>query len=299
MTLNTVIESRCWKVAFVLTVAFSLLILNVHSVKAAEPAPRGKVALSLKADDKQPRGGPVVVEVTMTNLGSEDIHWWCGGPDRFPQASQFKIEVAYLYDETRFPESASNGQYSEGSGIYRHLSPGESMTVPLAIVIHEPDNTKLCPGQKAYDGVVRIRVSAIDWETDAPGETLVHLSGDKEVVDQRRTNVLKAIANDGPPFWLHFAQTYADDVVLDTMLKLAAIEVDPISKNAILALAWQPKLPESVGKDLAVMVRGLMMKKKPISTHSPSGDILKCCSENSERRSANGCSRLLEGFKRW
>lgn len=265
-----------WKSAVVWLAASVFISLSDAAADEAEKAPpKPKVALTIKADNPQPVGEPVVVEMTLTNLGSEDIHWWCGGPSRYPKASDFSVEASFLGSKWPLKSAAfSNGQYEQGSGIYIHLVPGESIQVPLAVVVSVPENAKLAPGQKFFDHI-HLHVSTVAWETDQPTDFIVNFNDRKETADQRRTQLIQAITSSGPPFWLHMAQKHADPVVIEALLKLFAIDVEPISTNARSALTWQPRLPESAGKDLAALVRRACTPGKFCSKYSPAADLIR------------------------
>lgn len=266
----------CWKSAVVWLVASAFISLShAAAAEAEKDPPKPKVALTLKADNPQPAGEPVVMEITLTNLGSKDIRWWCGGPSKYPKASDFTVEASFL--GTRWPlnsEAFSNGQYEQGSGIFVHLTPGESIQVPLAVVVSVPENVKLPPGQKYFDHI-HLYVSAVAWETDQSTDYIVNFNDRKETADQRRTQLIQSITSSGPPFWLHMAEKHADTFVIEALLKLLAIDVEPISTNARSALTWQPRLPESAGKDLAALVRKTCTPGKSCARDSPAADLIR------------------------
>jgi len=275
-----------------------LVISSGAAVAEAQKEPlKGKVALSFKADSQQPVGGPVVVEITLTNLGSETIHWWCGGPARYPKASDFAVEASYYgYRWQLNSKLFSNGQYEQGSGRGVDLAPGESIMAPLAVVLSAPENVKLPTGPPVFDHI-HLYVSTVAWETEQPPEVYVSLKDDKKTLDERRTQLIKAITSSGPPFWLHMAQTYADPVVIEALLKLSTIDVEPMCSNARTALAWQPRLPESAGKDLAALVRKICIPGKSFSTYSPPGDLLRAALKTlaeEAREAVLGCLKTAD-----
>src|SRR4051794_35285209 len=111
----------------------------IASARADDARPQGEVQITAKADREQPTGWPLVVEVTLTNSGARAISWWCGGPEIYPGAEHFVVEVRYGPESEWHSVQPTNGQYTEGSGGNRELKPGESIVVPLAIPVSKAD----------------------------------------------------------------------------------------------------------------------------------------------------------------
>lgn len=235
--------------------ALSVLLFLVATVVAgAENPKKGKVALSLAVDAGQPVGWPIVAKVTVTNTGGEDVSWWCGGPDMYPPAQHFRVEVRYGAETNWQEVIPSNGQYVMGSGFDRSLPHGESIAVPLAIPISLPDSGDTLAKQDGRMGGVTIRVSARSWPSDTV-ETYVTIYDRQEYLDRRRARVISDTIDSGNPFWRHVGERYPDEVVLDAMLKLVTIDCVPIAAGAARLLARQPQIPTESGDDFALLVK--------------------------------------------
>ena len=233
----------------------SVLLFFVATVVSGVEQPKnGKVTLSLDAGGAQPAGWPIVVEVTVTNVGKEDVSWWCGGPDKYPPAQHFKVEVRYGAGTNWQEVTPSNGQYVMGSGFDRSLPPGGSILVPLAIPISLPDSGDTLAKQDGRMGGVTIRMSARSWMSDAV-ETYFTVYDRQEHLDRRRARVISATVDGGAPFWRHVGERYPDAVVLDAMLKLVTVECVPIAAGAARLLARQPQLPKESGGEFALLVK--------------------------------------------
>jgi len=232
-----------------------LFLVTVGAVRAAEPKPKGEISLSIAADRIQPAGWPIIVELTVTNIGEEQISWWCGGPDKYPGAEHFIVEVRYGGEATWHEVSASNGQYRQGSGFSLRLAPGESIVVPLAAPIELPNPDSWLAERGGPMGGVTIRVSPRHWRADVPVERYVKIYNRQEYLDLRRVRVINAVLKGAPFFWRHVGERYPDPVVMDAMLKLVTVDCVPIARGAARVLARQPTLPEKAAGDLALMVR--------------------------------------------
>ncbi len=216
-------------------------------------AATGKVALTVKADAKQPAGGPVVVEVTMTNIGPGAISWWCGGPDKYPGAEHLAVKVRYGEEAPWHKTGATNGQYTMGSGRSGTLQPGAAIVVPLAI-----------PVDGAKRGTVRFSIEAGPWQAAEPAHGRVELVTDREIAERRQAREIAAVRAHGPPFWLHLAERYTDKAVLDATLRLVAADDGLTVSGAAAVLARQRALPAGAGEVLARAVgRWLPRRAKP------------------------------------
>jgi hypothetical protein len=233
---------------------FVLLFLIGTVIASAGQPKKRTVSLSLAVDGGQPAGWPIVVEVTVTNVGKEGISWWCGGPDKYPPARHFAVSVRYGAETNWHEVTASNGQYVEGSGFDRSLTPGESIQVPLAVPIDLPDSGDSLAKQDGRMGGVTIRLSPRTWGGPA-SETYVTVYDRQEHLDRRRARVISATVNSGDPFWRHLGERYPDAVVLDAMLKLVTVDCVPIAAGAARLLTRQPQLPEELGDEFALLVK--------------------------------------------
>jgi len=234
--LNSVVVRRSMPLLFL------LLSLSPGGTDAAGPVAQGDVTLTVKEDVEQPTGWPVVVELTLTNVGKEPIGWWCGGPDVYPPAQHFAVQVRYGADDDWHDVTPSNGQYVLGSGFTRQLKPGESIVVPMAVPVKKKDGMSL-------------RFLTRDWHAREPALVYVQVRDDPEWADHRRARVIAAALAQSPPFWQHLAEKYSDAVVIDAMLKSVTVDNAPIVAGAARVLARQDTLPQSAGEEFAVLVR--------------------------------------------
>jgi hypothetical protein len=216
--------------------------LIAASAHAADPPAEGEVALTVTADREQPSGWPIVVELRLTNTGKEPIGWWCGGPDVYPPAEHFAVQVRYDAEDAWNDVVPTNGQYVQGSGSMSQLKPGGSITVPLAVPVKKKDG-------------ISVRIQARDWHTAKPAEAYVQVRTEPEYADRRRARVIEAALAQTPPFWRHLAEQYPDAVVIDAMLKSVTVDNALIVAGAARVLARQDTLPESAGDDFAVLVQ--------------------------------------------
>lgn len=221
---------------------FWLVPFNAGGARAADPLKQGYVTLAIKEDREQPIGWPVVVEVTLTNVGKEPIGWWCGGPDVYPPAEHFAVQVRYGAEDDWHDVASSNGQYVRGSGFTRQLKPGESIVVPMAIPVDKNDG-------------ISFRLLTRDWHMDKSAEGYVQVRDDPAWLDHRRARVIACALARTPSFWQHLAEKYADAVVIDAMLKSITVDNAPIVAGAARVLARQNTLPLSAGEDFAVLVQ--------------------------------------------
>ena len=212
-------------------------------VTAADPPKKGEVTVAVTvADRPQPAGWPVVVEVKLTNTGAEPISWWSGGPDKYPAAEHFAVQVRYGSDSDWHDVKATNGQYTQGSGFGRALKSGESVTVPLAIPVKKADH-------------VTVRVSPRTWHATKPAEESTNVSGEARVLDPYRAKLIAAAIQPSSPFQRHLAERYADSVVIDALTKLITVDNEPIVTGVAPILARQRELPADTGEALGNAVK--------------------------------------------
>jgi hypothetical protein len=223
--------------------SIALLTLFGMLPARADEAARGEVQLTAKADRDQPTGWPVLVEVTLTNSGTKAIAWWCGGGgETYPRAEEFAVEVRYGAHGKWHSVAATNGQPVQGSGFGRALKPGESIAVPLAIPVDEKS------------GGVSFRVSPRQWHAATATEGFVRMHEDPGYADIRRAKVIHSALTRTPAFWRHLAERYADDVVVDAMLKLVTVDSELIVGPAAQVLAHQKTLPAGAGDTFARLI---------------------------------------------
>jgi hypothetical protein len=228
-----------------LLLALLSIPLAAFAAPPTGPAPQGRVALKVDYAREQPNGGPILVEVILTNEGDKPISWWSGGPDKYPGAQYFAVEVRYGVKDEWVSVKATNGQYVQGSGTDRKLPPGQSIVVPLAIPVQKV-------GKRPAE--ISFRISAGEWKADQPIEGYVSFPDRREPLDNRRTRVLTGVIDGTSPFLTHVAFTYPDEVVTDVLLKLMTIDNVQLVARTAVVLARCPKLPESAGPDFAAAV---------------------------------------------
>jgi hypothetical protein len=209
---------------------------------ATRPVERGEVALKAEAERYEAAGWPVIVDVTMTNVGKGPVTWWCGGPDRYPGAEHFAVRVRYGAESEWHEVEATNGQYVAGSGVTRELKLGESIVVPLAIPVEK-------------SGGVSFTIRPRSWGEDKGVDGYVEVREGRKYVDRVRARAIGGAICGTSPFWRHVAEWYADGVVVDAMLKLVTVDDWPVVAGAADVLARQKRLPEGAAGRMADVVR--------------------------------------------
>lgn len=216
-----------------------LILMACMNVVAADA--RAAVKLSAEVDGEQPAGQPLSIKVTLSNPDGDVVSWWCGGPDTYPPASAFVVEWRNSWDDIWHEVRATNGQYVQGSGGHQELRKGESFVVPLAVPLNEKADS------------VDVRITAREWKA-APVELNCRLDEDDDALAARHARMIRAVFPGASAFDQHFAEEYADQTVLDAMLKLVAIDNAPIVSGAARVLSRQKTLPEATGNTLAPLI---------------------------------------------
>ncbi len=287
------------------------ILVGVLSLNAAEEKNQGDVSLSIKANRLQPMGMPVVIEVTLKNVGVDTVTWWCGGPDRYPGERYFRVETRLGTDSSWRSASSTNGQYTSGSGIHHSLKPGETIIVPLAVPVSTPRTKSASKLDEVVDSV-HIRVEPIDWRSSEVAEVYAQISLSRQILDERRYLMISSISEHGTPFWKHVAEDYADDVVLDAMIKAASVDCLPLVQKAASVLAHQKTLIEQGGNNLALAVRhwytaGNLCEDLVVAalkTHSPTAryetlEILKVTRDERVVRTLTEALMISPGDRAW
>lgn len=233
------------------------LVLFTLALGFAAPGVLAAVELAVEADGDQPAGGPIILKLTMTNSGKEPVGWWCGGPDVYPGAEHFLIELRDSGTDVWRRAAATNGQYIEGSGSGQKLTNGASIVVPLAIPIDVKRDS------------AHVRVTPRTWPAARPAEIELSLLDNQTFFDTRRARMIGSIFPGASAFWRHVAEKYADAVVIDAMLKLVAVDNAPIAQGAARILSDQPSLPESAGNALAPLLAQWLPRY-----HQPDQDLV-------------------------
>lgn len=213
------------------------------------PTTAPTVQIELAPDHKiiQPTGMPVIVYVTLTNIGSEPFTWQCIHPDLYPGGHEFIVE-RYMHGDDRWAElPAINGQHHLGMRSFQcKLDPGEDIVVPLAIAVP--------PMNDMDDMLLRIRLRQALPE--AAAKVSLNFDGRRPWIDPRRAQIIAAVLAESPdPFWQRVAEEFPDPVVNETMLRMILIDNVPIASRAARVLARQDALPESAGEALAEAVQ--------------------------------------------
>lgn len=223
-----------------------LFLAGVAPARADEPPKKkGDVAVAISMPESpQSAGCPIVLELKLTNVGKERVGWWCGGPERYPGAEHFVVQIRYNDEKEWNDVEATNGQYTQGSGGGELLAPGESIRVPLAI-----------PVPKNGVEYVSVRITPRDWNAAKRAETGVLVFKDKKLLDLYRARLIAAAVKPGYSFERHLAHVYADSAIIDTLVKLIEIDNEHIVAAIAKALAHQKELPAAAGEPLAKVVR--------------------------------------------
>ena len=199
-----------------------LLLAAGTGVRAALPT---TVVTNVVAEETKSSGAPVLVRITVTNVGQAPFTYWCGGPATYPGAHHF---VAHVTDEPGRTREAhlSNGQYQMGSGTERQVLPGQSVTLPAAL---EPLSAGTYTIQVGNCKLVRVIIN-----------------DDEQLAVKREQNVLKR-ARQGEPFAQHVAARFPADSVTRALLQDLASKEEQVSLRAATTLGQFEKLPADSG----------------------------------------------------
>ena len=196
-------------------IAFFLFALGLPIFCLAQtthPATLPTVDLQVEAERYQPREGPVIIDVTIKNIGSAVIEWWCVGLTLDPPSQSFIAQFRYELEEVWKPAVITNGQDGWGTPSQEKLRPFESRTIHLAVPIE--------PGHDC----VTIKLAAREWVSlSDPEGVFVELKDDESVRDQRRARILASALSEHATFEWHLAQDYGDPVVNESLAKMATI----------------------------------------------------------------------------
>src|SRR5450432_698841 len=214
------------------------------------PLSASQTEIDVKGAD-QPAGCPLVVELTMKNIGRTSIEWWSAGPGEYPGAEHFKVQIREGAEDQWREVIATNGQYTSGTfGGTRELKPGYSITVPLAVPLEKT-------------GGVSFTIEPREWKAVKPAEGWMRPFEDGSDADLRRAQEIGAVITDSSPFWQHLAEQYPDPIVLDAMLKLVTVDNQQIAAEASRVLARQEKFPPNAGEIIAPLVTRWLFRPLP------------------------------------
>jgi hypothetical protein len=201
-----------------------LTIVLLTSRLMAQPVPADS-STDVEAEKTQPAGVPILVRITLTNIGQTPISYWCGGPAKYPGAHKFSARIMDDKGQTR-EATLSNGQYEMGSGVFRRIQPGQSVTLPAAL---EP-----LPA-----GSYTIQVGE-----GKPGK--VSVKDDPQLLQAREQDLLKRIRQ-GEPFAQHVARKVATESVTRALLQDLLSEDQQVALQAARTLEKVEKMPADSG----------------------------------------------------
>jgi uncharacterized protein (DUF305 family) len=222
----------------------------------AQQAPEsGTVAVRIEAEERQPIGMPLVIQVHVQNTGSKPISWWCGVGSRLPGASRFKVETKHKGDAEWQIAQTTNNEADEGSGRPKELKVGDTLTVPLVVSVRPQSLAGHVTKEPVYVEAISIRVRSIFDGSKSTAETSVSIYHDPRLVDARRYKMIRGMTDTEDSFWKHMATHHADAVVLDAAFRLAGLDNRSVADAACQVLARQPTVPESHAAELSRIVR--------------------------------------------
>ena len=199
---------------------------------AGQPFP-ADLPTDVTADETQPAGLPVLIEITLTNTGKTTVSYWCGGPDRYPGAHEFSARVTDDRGKTR-AVGLANGQYVMGSGVYRPIEPGEFVILPATL-------------ESLPAGSYTIRVGK--------GKSAkVVVKDDPMLVRAREQDILKRIRH-GEPFAQHVARIFAGDTLTRGLLQDLLSEDQQLALHAVRTLQGVKRLPPNAGAIVQKSIR--------------------------------------------
>jgi len=237
--------------------ALCTAMLAIGAARASGGEVKGDVKLTISADREQPAGWPVVLSVTVENVGKEEISWWCGGPETYPGAEHFVVQVRDSLDSILHEVAATNGQYTQGSGWSRKLAPGRSIVVPLAVPVRKFAGPP--PLGPRTLGVI-MSVQPRDWHAAEPAQYHVTVTEYAGLAEKTRVSHIQSLLSRNA-FWTHVAERYPDPVITDAMLKLVTLDCAPVVSVSARVLARQAMLPREAGEDLGMAVNRWLPRK--------------------------------------
>lgn len=215
-------------------------------------------ALAVQGEAMQPAGFPILLTLTLTNTGDKALTYWCGGPDTYPGAEHFSVN-AVGKDGKLIPLSASlmpasyeastgdiyNGQYSEGSGMYRDIRPGMTITVPFAI-------SPLPPGEYVLHFHSQWEGPPKPGSQARPGNDILRILVKQDgALRAAREQALLARVRHGEPFAENVVTHYNLQPVIEQLLPdLASDDADMIC-HAAATLLGVTKLPAGASAQIS------------------------------------------------
>jgi RNA polymerase sigma factor (sigma-70 family) len=188
--------------------------------------------LDVRTAAVQPAGVPILLDIKLTNLGKEPLHYWCGGPGRYPG---FNNTIVHIVDGQGKASMAvlSNGQYIQGSGISVPVPSCTAIDVPAVI-------PPLAPGKYTLR-IGRGEVARIEVKEDAA------LAGQWEQALLKRIRA-------GEPFAQHVAREAQRPGVLKAILRDLEDGTQEQGTQASMTLFGTRELPAGTS---AALVRAI------------------------------------------
>lgn len=183
---------------------------------ADEPAEKGELSakLSVKVDGPLLADFPLLFKLKMTNDGEKPIHFWCGGPGRYPSARYFTIT---LINEREAPRvlSLSNGQYEVGSG--GHVPIEDSQVIPAVCGPVSAGKHVLVVQGRAEEITRQDGKSVLIWPAMKSEQIEIEVIEDREKLKEAEQAILNRAKQE--PFAAHVSLRFGIDPIVDAWLK--------------------------------------------------------------------------------
>jgi HEAT repeats len=187
----------------------------------------------IQAERTQPAGAPVLLTITLTNVGNSSRIYWCGGPASYPDASWYMARVMDEHGKSR-ELPLSNGQFHEGSGGIREVKPGEQVVFPAAF---DP-----------------LPAGSYTIQIGKGKSTFVTVKDDPERLRRRNHDILARIRK-GEAFAQHLPATYPNKFLSDALLEDLRSEDDNVALQSASALFGYRELPGNAAARFNIAVR--------------------------------------------
>jgi HEAT repeats len=207
-----------------------------------------KAETTIECEPIQPAGSPVLLQVKLTNTGTEALTYWNGGPGKYPNAFHFPAHVTDAAGTVR-DAKLSNGQYQGISGGLPKLLPGQSLTMPAAFEPLTEGNYILQVGVK--------------------GSTKVTIRADRELLRKRESDIVVRVRN-GEPFGQHVAIQFGSETVLDRLADSLLDTGSEVVYNSAFTLSRVEKLPKKAATNILPAMEKQLGLPPPSDRHRES-----------------------------